>query len=137
MEPAAHVQIRTARPGDMPAIRRLIRLHADKLMQTDLPGRQSFFVAETPDGRMVGCAALQVYSKRLAEVRSLAVDPEYGLQGVGKRLVEACQARARERGVRQVLAVTSAVGFFEKSGFSTFKQERVALFYDVEGPEEE
>ena len=135
MSTSATVEIRTAEPGDMPAIRRLIRVHANKLMQTDLPGRQSFFVAETPDGRMVGCAALQIYSKRLAEVRSLAVDPEFGLQGVGKRLVEACQQRARERGIRQVLAVTSATGFFEKSGFSTFKQERVALFYDVKGPD--
>jgi len=134
---ALEATIRPARPGDMPAIRRLIRLHADKLMQTDLPGRQSFFVAETPEDRIVGCAALQVYSKRLGEVRSLAVDPEYGLQGVGRRLVQACQQRARERGVRQVLAVTSAVGFFEKAGFSTFKQERVALFYDVEAPREE
>lgn len=115
----------------MKAIRRLISRYPDSLMQRDLPRIPSFFVAEADDGRLLGCCALQVYSRRLAEVRSLAVVAEHARQGIGRRLVEACQQRARERGVSQVMAVTSAVPFFEQTGFSTFKRERIALFYDV------
>lgn len=122
--------IRPAERGEMPAIRRLIGQYPQLLMQSDLPRTPSFFVAEA-DGRIVGCSALQVYSRRLAEIRSLAVDREMLHLGVGRRLVDACQRRATERGVSQVMAVTSSPEFFEKAGFSTFKKERIALFWDT------
>ena len=122
--------IRPAARGEMPAIRRLIAQYPQLLMQRDLPRTASFFVAEH-EGRIIGCAALQVYSRRLAEVRSLAVDPGFVQAGVGRLLVEACQQRAQDRGVGQVLAVTSSPGFFEKAGFSTFKRERIALFWNA------
>jgi N-acetylglutamate synthase-like GNAT family acetyltransferase len=51
--------------------------------------------------------------------------------GIGRKLVAACQARARERGVKQLLAVTSEVMFFECCGFKTFFGERIALFFDI------
>lgn len=118
----------------MPAIRALVGQYPQLLMQRDFPRTPSFYVAEL-GGRIIGCAALQIYSRRLAEVRSLAVDREHLQTGVGRLLVEACQRRAAERGVSQVMAVTSSPGFFEKAGFSTFKRERIALFWDtaVEG----
>ncbi|MBI1357246.1 MAG: GNAT family N-acetyltransferase [Acidobacteria bacterium] len=122
--------IRPAERGEMRAIRRLIAKYPQLLMQTDLPRTPSFFVADL-DGRIIGCAALQIYSRRLAEIRSLAVDPDHRHAGVGRRLVEACQLRAAERGVTQVMAVTSSPQFFERSGFSTFKRERIALFWDT------
>jgi amino-acid N-acetyltransferase len=128
-KPAA-VEIRPARRGELPAIRELVRIYPDKLMYDDLPGLRSFVVAAV-NGRIVGCCALQVYSRRLAEVRSLAVHPDFAAQGIGRRLVERCQQRARARRVKQILTVTSATGFFERLGFSTFLRERNALFFDV------
>ena len=122
--------IRPALPGEMPAIRRLIGGYKSLLMQTDLPRIPSFFVADA-DGVIVGCCALQIYSQRLAEIRSLAVHPDWTRSRVGSRLVEACKLRAKDRGVKQVMAVTSSPEFFEKLDFSTFKRERIALFHDV------
>ena len=124
------VIVRSAVQGEMPAIRRLIREYPNLLMQSDLPRIPSYFVAEHR-GRIVGCCALQIYSQRLAEIRSLAVATDYVRHGVGRSLVEACQKRAEERGIKQVMAVTSSPEFFEKNGFSTFKRERIALFFDV------
>jgi N-acetylglutamate synthase-like GNAT family acetyltransferase len=124
------VEIRPARRGELPKIRDLVGLYPDKLMYDDLPGLRSFFVALV-NGRVIGCCALQVYSRRLAEVRSLAVQPDFVRQGIGRRLVERCQQRARGRRVKQILTVTSALGFFEQLGFSTILRERNALFYDV------
>jgi len=46
------------------------------------------FVAEQA-GRIVGFAALEVYSAKLAEVRSLVVAPRTQGQGIGRRLIEA------------------------------------------------
>ncbi len=125
--------VRPAKSGEMSGIRALIGLYRETLVQTDLPRRSSFFVA-VENGRLIGCVALQIYSRRMAELRSLAVDPGAASRGVGRRLVEACQKRARDRGVHQVIAVTSEVAFFEKAGFLTFREEKTALFYDVDRP---
>jgi N-acetylglutamate synthase-like GNAT family acetyltransferase len=126
----AKVTVRPAVVEDMPLIRELIREYPKRLVQKDLPRTPSFFVAELA-GRVVGCCALQIYSRRLGEVRSLAIHPEFRGMGIGRKLVAACQTRARERGVKQLLAVTSEVMFFECCGFKTFFGERIALFFDI------
>lgn len=79
--------------------------------------------------QIVGCAALEIYSRKLAEVRSLAVAPAYQGQGIGKRLVEACLDLARERQILEVMAITSTESFFRACGFDyTLPGEKKALF---------
>jgi amino-acid N-acetyltransferase len=124
------VQIRPARKGDMAAIRRLIRQFPQQLAQTNLPGLPSFFVAEQA-AELIGCCALQIYSKRMAEVRSLAVRPDFQDRGVASKLVKRCTERARERGIRELFAVTSQTSFFERLGFATFRREKIAMFFEV------
>ncbi len=88
----------------------------------------SFFVAEV-EGRIVGCAALEVYSPKLAEIRSLAVSPTAQGLGIGRRLVAACIQRAQDLRVLEVMAVTSADDFFIACGFDyTLPGEKRALF---------
>ena len=78
---------------------------------------------------LVGCAALQVYSNKLAEIRSLAIAPKVQKHGIGKRLVEACVQRALELQVLEVMAITSAESFFHSCGFDfTLPGEKKALF---------
>jgi N-acetylglutamate synthase-like GNAT family acetyltransferase len=129
-KPKQDIAVRSAVPEDMPAIRALIRKFPSHLMQKDVPRIPSFFVAEW-EGRIVGCCALQIYSRRLAEIRSLAVDTEFQNRGVATRLLQLCEQRARERKIRQLLAVSSNARFFENRGFRTFLREKIALFYDV------
>ncbi len=126
------VEIRPARKGDMAAIRALVRLFPQQLVQGNLPRVASFLVAEI-SGKLVGCCALQVYSKRLAEVRTLAVLPDFQDCGVASNLVEGCKQRARERGVRELFAVTSQTTFFERLGFATFHREKTAMFVETTG----
>jgi amino-acid N-acetyltransferase len=114
----------------MPSIRALLRLYPQQLAQQNLPRISSFFVA-TAGARIIGCCALQIYSKRLAEVRSLAVDSASQRRGVASRLVELCKQRAGARGVKELFAVTSQTGFFERAGFATFRREKTAMFFDV------
>ena len=126
------VTIRAAKPGERPSIRQLIRLYPAELIQDDLPRISSFFVAER-DGSIIGCCALQVYSRRLAEVRSLAVHPDFRGQGIAARLVEACRRRGSERKVRQLFAVTSEPGFFEGCGFTVHTGWKTAVFANLDG----
>jgi amino-acid N-acetyltransferase len=91
----------------------------------------NYFVAETA-GRIVGCVALEVYSSKLAELRSLVVAPDYQGRGVGKLLVEACVNRARDEKILEVMAITSAEEFFQSCGFDfTLPGEKKALFFQT------
>jgi amino-acid N-acetyltransferase len=127
---AASVKIRPAQKGDMPGIRRLIRRFPQQLAQTNLPGLASFVVAEQA-GELIGCCALQIYSKRMAELRSLAVLAEFQTRGIASQLVKRAVDRARERGIREVFAVTSQLAFFGKLGFTTFRREKIAMFLQL------
>ncbi len=115
----------------MPQIRELVSLFPKELIQVDLPRIPSFFVADH-GGRIVGCCALQVYSRRLAEVRSLAVRPDYRGLGIAARLVDECRRRGKERRVKQLLAVTSEPGFFVGRGFTVHQGWKTALFADLD-----
>ena len=108
----------------------LLSLYPKQLAQQNLPLVSSFFVA-TAGTRIVGCCALQIYSKRIAEVRSLAVHPDFQKRRIASQLVELCKRRARSRGVKELFAVTSQVDFFERAGFSTFRREKIAMFFDA------
>ncbi|HVJ69292.1 MAG TPA: GNAT family N-acetyltransferase, partial [Caulifigura sp.] len=87
------------------------------------------FVCEDQDGVIIGFAALEIYSRKLAEIRSLCVASRAQGQGVGKRLVQACVDFASERRVFEVMVVTSTEEFFQSCGFDfTLPGEKKALF---------
>jgi len=72
------------------------------------------YVLAKHDGMLVGYTALHIHSKRLAEIRSLIVHPNYRAQGVGAKMVSFCLDEARAIGIEQdVLALTYVPQFFE------------------------
>ncbi len=68
---------------------------------------------------LLGCVALEPYGKDLAEIRSLAVNPETRGRGLGARLLRFALAIARRRKIARVFAVTHAPEFFGRQGFVT------------------
>lgn len=92
------------------------------------------------EGRIVGCAALEIYSHKLAELRSLAVSPEVRRMGIGQRLVTACVDAAKKLNILEVMAITSSEEFFKTCGFDfTLPGEKKALFIqtrELEQPNE-
>ena len=106
------------------AARRILPRTTDELSMLLPTG----FIAEAA-GRVVGFAALEIYSKKLAELRSLAVADEWQGRGIGRRLVTACVELARERRVFEVMTITSVDEFFRHCGFDfTLPGEKKALF---------
>ncbi|MCK4536082.1 MAG: N-acetyltransferase [Desulfuromonadales bacterium] len=77
------------------------------------------------DGRIVGVVALSIYWEDLAEVRSLAVDADYGGRGIGRKLVQACLDEARQLGIGQVFALTYQPVFFGKLGFAQIEKSEL------------
>lgn len=83
---------------------------------------RDFHVA-VDDGRVIGCSGLHFTWSDMAEVRSLAVDPDAGRRGVGRALVEANIADARAHNLVQVYAFTYVKDFFTKLGFRVVEHE--------------
>ncbi len=131
-----YIEIRKATLQDARAINVLVGYYArrGKLLHRSLRDVKrsinSFFVALV-DGSVVGCVCLDVYSRKMAEIRSLAVSPRYTGTGVGRRLVEKCVEKARKRKVLELMVITSEEAFFRKVGFDyILPGERKALFFN-------
>ena len=129
------VIIRSAATEDIPAIADLIKPFVDEgsLLERTYDEFEdllpNFFVAVDAEGVIVGCAALEIYSRKLAEIRSLAVASSVQGQGVGRKLVEACVERAHERNVLEIMAITASDAFFQSCGFDyTLPSLKRALF---------
>lgn len=116
------VTVRSATAEDVPLIFELIGYWAQqgkmlvRPMQSIFENLRDYFVAEV-DGEFAGNAALHILWGDIAEVRGLAVRPDIQAKGVGRKLVEACEAEARRVGIPVLFAWTYSVGFFEKCGF--------------------
>jgi N-acetylglutamate synthase-like GNAT family acetyltransferase len=74
-------------------------------------------------GQLMSCLALESYGADLAEIRSLAVEPEIRGRGVGSRLIAFALAEARRRGIARVFAVTHAPDFFLRHGFEAARRQ--------------
>ena len=78
---------------------------------------RAYLVAEV-DGAIVGTAGLEVHGDA-ALLRSVAVAPAWRGLGIGRALVQAAIADARQRHVKNLhLLTTTASAYFSKVGFS-------------------
>lgn len=126
--------VRPAKLSDVDSVFALVNFYAKAGKLLKRPKRdvkkniRSFFVAVI-NNAVVGCVSLEVYSRKMAEMRSLAVKQGATRSGVGKALVAACIARARKRKILEVMVISSEEHFFRKLGFNyTLPGERKALF---------
>lgn len=136
------VSVRAATRDDIPALAEFIEPFVEEkriLPRTpdELDELVAYGYVAVLSGRIVGFAALEVYSAKLAEIRSLAVSSELRGRGLGKRLVEACVNRARDENVLEVMAITSIEPFFRTCGFDfTLPGEKKAMFIQTRGDSE-
>jgi amino-acid N-acetyltransferase len=127
------VTVRPARVADMKQVEPLINgfaareLMLAKTIEQLSRNFREFVVAETADGRILGCAALRVYTPQLAELGSLAVHADAHGLGVGRRLVEQIEEEARALGIGTVFALTLQDVFFHKLGYRTVQKEMFPL----------
>ena len=117
------VLIRPATLADVPAIHAIVNSHAERGVMLFKSWPQLYeqvrdFLVADEDG-VVGCAALAVLWRDLAQIRSLAVAEEARGRGVGRALVLATLAEARRLNVRRVMSLTYEDRFFAKLGFVT------------------
>jgi amino-acid N-acetyltransferase len=117
--------ISPALPADARDIQKLVNGYASKgemlsLSLSDIYERiRNFMVARADDGTILGTVALNPVWEDLAEIRSLAVDPERARTGVGAALVRRAIEEAIGIGIRRIFVLTYVTEFFGKFGFVT------------------
>ena len=129
---AIDVAVRKAGMRDIHRMLRLINSYAaDGVMlpRTEFDMSENirdFSVAYSGD-RLVGCGALHFYTPTTAEVRSLAVDPEFKTHGIGRVIVEALEREAVENQLHAIFAFTYVPQFFRKLGFHEIERGELPL----------
>ncbi len=121
-ETARHFRIRKAAMNDIAPILKLINGFAAKgimLPRTEFEMAENIrdFMVVFEGWQLAGCAALHFYSAKTAEIRSLAVDPEYQKHGLGAMLVTALEQEAITFDLHAVFAFTYVPGFFGRMGY--------------------
>lgn len=117
--------IRPAKKNDVRAIQRLTRggIEADELVKRSRAEIErsvgDYFIFEI-DKNPVACVALHVYAtENLGELACLYVSAAHENQGIGQKLIQFVEGRARELGLRALLTLsTQAFTYFQsKAGF--------------------
>jgi amino-acid N-acetyltransferase len=126
------MMIRDATIEDVKRIHELVNGYAevDKMlfasMSSIYENLQIFKVAEL-DGETVGCCALKVLWKDLAEIKSLAVEEAQFGKGIGRALVLGCVEKAKKLGLKKIFTLTLEPDFFAKMGFEPVQKELLPM----------
>ena len=122
--------IRKAKYNDAASIQNLICIFSEtgKVLFRSLDeiraNISSFWVYEKND-QLIGVCSLKKDWGRLAELRSLGVDPRYSGQGIGTKMVEASLKEALSTDCDTLFVLTYAVSMFKRLGFRTIDKERL------------
>lgn len=80
-------------------------------------------------GQLIGFAAVEIYSRKLAEIQCLAVAEHFQRKGIARNLVAMCIERAREQKIIEVMAISSSDELFRACGFDySLPNQKRALF---------
>ena len=130
--------IRKAMVSDVKGILRLINGFAGANLMLPRGPRDLFehirdFVVATEHVRkeeesapaIIACGGLHVLWENIAEVRSLAIHPDYQNKGLGRKLVEFMKTEAVQLGIKRLYTFTLAEDFFTQLGFQPKKKEEL------------
>jgi amino-acid N-acetyltransferase len=120
---AEAITLRSATSDEAGALHEIIASHAEEghllpRSLEELRVRATRFVVAVHRGHIVGCAELAPLSGAVAEVRSLVVHRDARALGIGRRIVDELQRRARIEGYERLCAFTHEPGYFVRMGFS-------------------
>ena len=74
---------------------------------------------------IVACGSLHVLWDDIAEIRALAIHPDYQHLGLGSRLVDYMIEEAKKLGIRRLYTFTLTEAFFKALGFKPQKRDQL------------
>ena len=101
-----------------------------------LLGSGTYYLAELPTGRLVGCGGWTLerpgtgtIESGVAHVRHFAVHPDWGRRGIGRAIFSACERAARAAGTRvfECYSSLNAEEFYRALGFQRIRELDIEL----------
>ena len=129
LNPALALELRRATVSDVPKIGAIIKYWAQKGRMLERSPElltrsiDEFLLLENSAGELAGCVGLHRMADDLAEVRGLAIHPDFQGKGLGRWLVLGAERLGRDWGLKRLLTWTYEQAFFEKSGFNRIPRE--------------
>ena len=120
-------QVKPATMADVDGIHQLLDYYARRADLLPRPLNnisrqiQQFSVVRDNEA-VIACASLEMFTRNLAEVRSLAVAENYHGDGMGKMLVTHLIDSARALGLQRLMALTYIPDFFRRLGFQVVEK---------------
>ncbi len=116
------IVIRKAKLKDVNEIRKIVNKFAEEGKMLPLSLNQLYekirdFTVIEKKGKIIGCGALKIIWKNLAEIRSIAIRKNFQKKGYGRKLVESLLEEAEQLDIKKVFVLTYIPEFFEKFGF--------------------
>ncbi|SEP43493.1 N-acetyltransferase [Propionispora vibrioides] len=115
---------------DVEAIHKLVNDYAEKGVM--LPRSRNVLYETLRDmilaedgGSIVGVGALHLVWDELAEIRTMAIAPDYMKQGIGREIVQLLIKEAYTLGIKTLFTLTYQPGFFAKLGFAEIPKEQL------------
>lgn len=126
--------IRKANIKDIKAIHALLQQYGRKGQLLPRPlsvlydhVRDFTVYVDDKDASLLGCCALQFCWDDLAEIRSLAVQPEHLGKRIGSALVEHALSEAKSFNIQKVFALTYRPSFFKRFGFQQIDRSELPI----------
>lgn len=128
--PTTPVAVRRACVDDVPRLYELINYYAERgemLPKTldQLYNRVRDFHVVDAAGEVVGCAALKITWRDLAEIISVVIHPDFQGRGLGRTMIEPLFVEARELHIPTVFVLTRQAVFFSRLGFREIPRLRL------------
>jgi amino-acid N-acetyltransferase len=115
-------QIRPAKKKDIRAIQTLTKkaVEAEELVRrtrADIEKNLADYYIFEIDKDPVACVALHIYPEQKGELASLYVDPSHENQGIGRKLIQFTENKARETGLTELITLsTQTFTYFQSKG---------------------
>ena len=117
------IKIRKATREDLETIRTL--LLSSKLPVGDIPAHLPNFLVAEVNGTIAGTIGIEIY-EQTGLLRSASVLPTLQNQGIGTKLFNRLLDDAKEKGVKEILLLTTtAQNYFAKKGFTPVSRETI------------
>ena len=129
LNPALALELRRATVSDVPKIGAIIKYWAQKGRMLERSEElltrsiDEFLLLENSAAELAGCVGLHRMADDLAEVRGLAIHPDFQGKGLGRWLVLGAERLGRDWGLKRLFAWTYEQPFFEKCGFNRIPKE--------------
>jgi amino-acid N-acetyltransferase len=116
--------------NDIPAMKQLVAPEIESGVilarsEDEIATNIRSYIVAMDGSDVVGFCALHIHSPKLAEIRSMIVDPKYRGRNIGSTLVDKACDEGHSLGLDEILVLTYQQRFFEKLGFNEIPKESI------------